>query len=84
MSYDVRADIGGKLAQIGGHLVEKTAKKVANEFFEKFEDLISPAKATEAIVQPKSPNKKSPNMWLWGCLGGGAVILIVWLTTYLG
>jgi len=84
MSYDVKADIGGKLAQIGGHLVEKTAKKVANEFFQKFEVLIGPAEETEAIALSMSPNKKGTNMWLWGCLGGGAVILIVWLTAYLG
>ena len=84
MSYDVKADIGGKLAQIGGHLVEKTTKKVANEFFQKFEDLIGPTEETEPVTLAMSPNRNGTSMWLWGCLGGGAVILIVWLTAYLG
>ena len=40
LDYDVKADIGGKLAQLGGALVEKTAQKLAQEFFHKFEELV--------------------------------------------
>jgi carbon monoxide dehydrogenase subunit G len=36
MRYDVKADVGGKLAQLGGRLIDSTAKKLADEFFEKF------------------------------------------------
>ncbi len=42
LHYDVKADIGGKLAQLGGSLVEKTAQKLAGEFFAKFETLLNP------------------------------------------
>ena len=35
MHYDVKADVGGKLAQLGGRLINSTAKKLADEFFEK-------------------------------------------------
>ena len=36
MSYDVEAQIGGKLAQLGQRLVQGTAKKLADDFFNKF------------------------------------------------
>ena len=33
LSYDVEANIGGKLAQLGGRLVDGVAKKMADQFF---------------------------------------------------
>lgn len=43
LAYDVRAEIGGKLAQLGGALIQKTAEKLAREFFRNFEALLSAA-----------------------------------------
>lgn len=34
--YDVEAQIGGKLAQLGGRLINGVAKKLADEFFANF------------------------------------------------
>ncbi len=36
LTYNVEAQIGGKLAQIGQRLVNGAAKKLADEFFQKF------------------------------------------------
>ena len=36
LSYDVKASVGGKLAQIGSRLVDAAAKKVADDFFRNF------------------------------------------------
>ena len=36
MSYDVEATVGGKLAQLGGRLINGVAKKYADEFFANF------------------------------------------------
>ncbi len=36
LSYDVEAQIGGKLAQLGQRLVNGAAKKIADDFFQKF------------------------------------------------
>ena len=36
LSYNVEAQIGGKLAQIGQRLVNGAAKKLADQFFAKF------------------------------------------------
>ena len=37
LSYDARASVGGKLAQIGSRLVDAAAAKVADDFFKAFE-----------------------------------------------
>jgi len=36
LNYDVEAQIGGMLAQLGGRLIDSTAKKLAAEFFASF------------------------------------------------
>ena len=38
LRYEAKADIGGKLAQLGNRLVQSTSKKLAAQFFEKFRD----------------------------------------------
>jgi uncharacterized protein len=40
LSYSAKANVGGKLAQIGSRLVDAAANKVANEFFVAFNDKV--------------------------------------------
>lgn len=40
--YEVEANVGGKIAQVGARLIDMTAKKMADIFFGKFSELISP------------------------------------------
>ena len=40
LSYNVEAQIGGKLAQLGQRLVNGAAKKLADDFFVKFADAV--------------------------------------------
>jgi carbon monoxide dehydrogenase subunit G len=41
LHYEVNSQIGGKLAQLGGRLIDSTAKKLAGEFFTKFGAVVS-------------------------------------------
>ena len=41
LSYAVKANVGGKLAQIGSRLVDAAAKKVADDFFRTFNERFS-------------------------------------------
>ncbi|HYT48523.1 MAG TPA: carbon monoxide dehydrogenase subunit G, partial [Burkholderiales bacterium] len=41
LSYDVKASVGGKLAQIGSRLVDAAAKKVADDFFRNFNEKVA-------------------------------------------
>jgi uncharacterized protein len=42
LAYNVDAQIGGKLAQLGQRLVNGAAKKVADDFFENFAAAVNP------------------------------------------
>ncbi len=55
LAYEVKANVGGKLAQIGSRLVDAAAKKVADEFFRNFnEQMSAPAEETAAAhAQPE-------------------------------
>ena len=50
--YEVEANVGGKIAQVGSRLIDMTAKKMADTFFGKFSDLIAPGN----IKEIKKPN----------------------------
>jgi uncharacterized protein len=46
--YNVEAQIGGKLAQLGARLIDSTARKLAGEFFESFAAVVGgPAEPAE-------------------------------------
>ncbi len=36
LTYTVKAEVGGKIAQLGSRLIESTSKKLAGEFFSNF------------------------------------------------
>jgi carbon monoxide dehydrogenase subunit G len=42
MTYDVEAQVGGKLAQLGGRLIDGVAKKYADAFFANFGKAVAP------------------------------------------
>ena len=50
LSYDVEAQIGGKLAQLGQRLINSAAKKTADDFFLKF--TVAVGSGTQAPAQP--------------------------------
>tara|TARA_S200000501_G_scaffold197012_1_gene185392 strand:+ start:511 stop:1092 length:582 start_codon:yes stop_codon:yes gene_type:complete len=41
LTYEVEANVGGKIAQVGSRLIDMTAKKMADIFFKKFSEVIS-------------------------------------------
>lgn len=41
LTYDAKAQIGGKLAQLGSRLIQSTAKKLAGKFFISFADIVN-------------------------------------------
>ena len=49
LSYDVEARVGGKLAQLGSRLIDGFAKKMADQFFTRFQQAVEgPADPEEA------------------------------------
>lgn len=69
LSYDVDASVKGKIAQLGARLIDATAAKLANEFFDNFQQEVSPAPAgDEAGAAAKAPAAAAavgvPG-WIW-------------------
>jgi hypothetical protein len=46
LRYDAKADVGGKIAQLGSRLIAGTAKKLSGKFFESFRDVVEKDAAT--------------------------------------
>ena len=61
--YSVEANVGGKIAQVGSRLIDMTAKKMADIFFGKFSELLSPAEKKEDKKEEiKTTSEKSFNL----------------------
>lgn len=56
LSYEVDAQVGGKLAQIGSRLIDGTAKKMADDFFARFAATVGGvAPAAQAAPEAAAP-----------------------------
>jgi uncharacterized protein len=63
LSYQVNAQVGGKLAQLGGRLIDATAKQMADAFFDRFSaqvQAMSPPATQPAAPQPAAPQPGAP------------------------
>ncbi len=54
LSYSVKASVGGKLAQLGGRLIDGTARKMADEFFSNFIAILLPENQSDAASESAS------------------------------
>jgi len=77
LRYEVEADVGGKLAQVGSRLIEGTSKKLAGEFFETFSALVSGAEIE--VASAEAPSAGLPVGWIIGAV----VISLVAITFFL-
>ena len=83
--YEVEANVGGKIAQVGARLIDMTAKKMADIFFGKFSELITPSDSEESANQKQSDeknstdssNKKSSNQKIYIYVGIGLAVAII-------
>ena len=82
LSYHINAQIGGKLAQIGSRLVDATARKMADDFFAKFNDVVvasrpaipAPAEAVGGIGAGPAALWKSRLIWIAAALLAGGLL----------
>lgn len=51
LTYDVDAQVGGKIAQVGARLISGTAKKLADQFFGKFAESVG---APAPVASPET------------------------------
>lgn len=78
LSYTARADIGGKLAQIGQRLIDGAARQLADQFFERFSAAVAPPSeaAPAPLTVPPQPERAGQQSRIWA-LGLAGVILVM-------
>lgn len=59
LTYEVNAAVGGKIAQLGGRLIDSTARKMADQFFGKFVEIVTAGSAA-AVPPPAAPPPPPP------------------------
>jgi carbon monoxide dehydrogenase subunit G len=64
LRYDVQANVGGKIAQLGSRLIDGVAKKMADQFFANFATAVSGPSSAEGAVVAGGPGS-----------GGGATVV---------
>ncbi len=60
LSYTVEANVGGKIVQVGARLIDMTAKKMADIFFGKFSELVTPPEKRAELLADKALGKSEP------------------------
>jgi carbon monoxide dehydrogenase subunit G len=94
--YDAKANVGGKLAQIGSRLVDAAAKKVADEFFANFTKRMSASEDETVVMHPEPEHGHAgagagaaamptvSNTTLMFFAAGSLVVFVVALVTLFG
>lgn len=54
LTYDAKASVGGKLAQIGQRLIDGAAKQIADDFFAKLASTVASSQASEAAMKAEA------------------------------
>ena len=79
LSYTAKANVGGKLAQVGSRLIDGAAAKMADDFFARFAERVAPPE--EATAGPATPVVQTPparsSYVRWIALAAIAIILII-------
>jgi uncharacterized protein len=86
LRYEVNAQVGGKIAQLGARLIDATAKQMADAFFDRFSAQVRamvPAEPEVTMPPPPPPDMTMPP----SAIGIGALIprqmfglpLVAWL-----
>lgn len=81
LTYAVKAQVGGKLAQIGSRLVDGAAAKLAEDFFGRFAQSLQPAGAAErdaaAMLPSAAGEAPSGRRWI-RYIALAAIAAVIW------
>jgi carbon monoxide dehydrogenase subunit G len=55
LTYEVKAQVGGKIAQLGARLIDATAKQMADQFFDRFSAEVSAPPLVTAAPAAEAP-----------------------------
>jgi len=65
LRYEVHAQVGGKIAQLGARLIDASAKQISDQFFDRFSATVgqpaAPTSATASTVEPRPSPPPPPS-----------------------
>jgi len=77
LTYDVDAQVAGKLAQLGSRLIDSAAKMLAGQFFNRFEEIVGgPAPAG---AEPGKAQATIIPVWAWAIVAAILALLAYYL-----
>lgn len=83
LAYTARAQVGGKLAQIGQRLIDGTARQLADQFFAGFSAALASPPGGEApgaatkLPQRANPERVSPVIWMTGLVAVSLILILM-------
>jgi len=89
LNYIAKANVGGKLAQIGQRLIDGAAKQIADDFFKRFTAAVTPALTPDPVVEasppvaakaaaPDEPREGlAPQIWVVGLIAVVVILLLL-------
>lgn len=78
IDYTAKAQVGGKLAQVGSRLIDGAAAKLADDFFARFAERLTPAAAAAPTVPAPQAAQAWKRMWIRLALAA-AIILVIFV-----
>ena len=74
LTYEVDASVGGKIAQLGSRIIDGFAKKLADDFFARFQQTVegpAPEEVAEVASDEATPEGEEPKKgWFKRLIGG--------------
>lgn len=80
LAYDVNAQVGGKIAQVGQRLIDSVAKAMAEDFFKRFDGEMQKRHPSAAPAAPVAEARAGVPAWVWIVIVIG-IAAFVWFLT---
>jgi uncharacterized protein len=78
LRYSARAQVGGKMAQVGSRLIDAAAGKITDDFFKAFEAALQTAAPEGTVVPATAATRASGGSKVLWWVAGALVLLAAW------
>ncbi|MBN8630763.1 MAG: carbon monoxide dehydrogenase subunit G [Rhodobacterales bacterium] len=69
LTYEAEANVGGKIAQLGSRIIDSFARKLADEFFSRFQTAVEEPEPEDPAEEPVADSGEKKKGWFKRLLG---------------